>query len=108
MKKGILACFIAALIVSDPFAFRIEPYPRSQQTTIAGKIFPADASETILIIHQKDTIKSPVVWGNFSRQVRPGVYKLLVCARSPFKNVLVGNLLVKEDHILDVGELILQ
>jgi hypothetical protein len=108
MKKGFLACFIAALIVSNPLSFRIEPYPHLERTSIAGKISPADASETILIIHQKDTMKSPVVWGNFSRQLKPGVYKLLVCAKTPFRNVSIGNLVVKENHILDVGELILQ
>jgi hypothetical protein len=108
MKKGIFACFIAALIVANPFSFCIEPYPRSQTTFITGKISPAEACETIWLIQAKDTLKTPVVWGNFSRQVKPGVYKLLVGANPPFKNVSIGNLQVKQNHVLDVGEIILE
>jgi hypothetical protein len=108
MKKGNFACYIAALIVTNPFSFRIEPYPHSQPTSITGKISPAEACETIWLIRAKDTLKTPVVWGNFSRQVKPGVYKLLVGANPPFKNVSIGNLEVKQNHVLDVGEIILE
>jgi hypothetical protein len=107
MKKGILACVIASFVISNPLSFHLEQYP-FQQTSITGKITPAEASETALIIDAKDTLKTPVVWGNFSQQVKPGIYKLIVSAKAPFKNVSLGNLEVRRNHVLDVGELILQ
>ena len=108
MKKGLLACVIASLIIGNPLSFHLQPYPAFQQTSITGKISPAEAAETALIIEAKDTLKTPVVWGNFSQHVKPGNYKLVISAKSPFKNVSIGNLEVKRNHVLDVGELILQ
>ena len=108
MKKGILACVIASLVVSNPLSFHLQHYTGFQQTSITGKISPEEAAETALIIKAKDTLRTPVVWGNFSQQVKPGTYKLIVAAKAPFKNVSLGNLEVKRNHVLDVGELILQ
>ena len=108
MKKGILACVIVSLILSNPFSFHLQEYSAYQQTSITGKISPEGAAETALIINAKDTVKTPVVWGNFSQQVKPGTYKLIVSAKAPFKNVSLGNLEVRQNHVLDVGELILQ
>jgi hypothetical protein len=107
MKKGILACVITSIVISNPLSFRLEQHP-AQQTSITGKISPAEASETGLIIGKKDTLKTPIVWGNFSQQVKPGTYKFVVSAKAPFKNVSLGNLEVNENHILNVGELMLQ
>jgi hypothetical protein len=109
MKKGIIACVIASILIGNPFSFRLRQYAGSlQQTSIAGKISPAEAAEVVLIVHARDTLKTPIMWGSFSQQVRPGKYKLIINARPPYKNALLGNLEVKENHVLDVGELILQ
>jgi len=107
MKKMLLACVIASILIGNPLRFNLEQYPQ-QQTSITGKISPEEAADVALIIHAKDTLKTPVVWGNFSQQVKPGTYKLVVSAKAPFKNVSLGNLEVRRNHVLNVGELILQ
>jgi hypothetical protein len=108
MKKMLLACVIASILIGNPLRFNLEQYSTRQQTSITGKISPEEAADVALIIHAKDTLKTPVVWGNFSQQVKPGTYKLVVSAKAPFKNVSLGNLEVKRNHVLNVGELILQ
>jgi len=108
MKKGILACVIAYLVLTNPFSFHLQQDSAYEGTSIIGKISPEEAAETALIIDAKDTLRTPVVWGNFSQQVKPGKYKLIVWANAPFKNVSLGNFEVKQNHVLDIGELILQ
>lgn len=105
MKKGVAAFALTSVLIGNPFLIHVEPL---QQTAIIGRISPAEASETALIVHNRDTLKTPVVWGNFSQQVKPGTYRLIVTANPPFKNAAVGNLDVIRNHVLDVGELILE
>ena len=106
MKKGVLAGVITSILITNPFSFHIEQ-SSTRQTAIAGKISPPEAAETALIVHNKDTFRTPVIQGDFFQQVKPGTYKLIVSAKAPFKNAVVGNLRVKRDHVLDVGELML-
>jgi hypothetical protein len=109
MKKGIIACVVISILIGNPFSFHLEQYAISfQQTSITGKISPAEAAEVVWILHAKDTLRTSILWGNFSQQVKPGTYKLIVNAKPPYKDVSLGNLEVKENHVLDIGELILQ
>jgi hypothetical protein len=107
MKKGVLAGVITSVLITNPFSFHTEQ-SSFQQAAIAGKVSPPEASETALIVHDRDTIRTSVTQGNFFRQVKPGTYKLIVSAKAPFKNAAIGNLEVKRNHVLDVGELMLQ
>jgi len=104
----LLACVIASILIGNPFRSNIEQFSSQQQTSITGTISPEEVADVALLIHAKDTLRTPVVWGSFSQQVNPGMYKLVVSAKSPFKNVSIGNLEVKQNHTLNVGELILQ
>jgi hypothetical protein len=108
MKKTLLACVIASILIGKPFPFNLQQYSSLQQTSITGKISPETAAEVALIIRGRDTLKTPVIWGSFSQKVKPGTYKLVVSAKKPFRNVSIGNLEVKRNHTLNVGELILQ
>jgi len=108
MKKMLLACVIASILIGNPFRFNLEKYSAYQQTAITGKISPEEAADLALLIDAKDTLRTPVIWGSFSQQVKPGTYKLVVSAKSPFRNVSIGKLEVKRNHTLNVGELILQ
>jgi hypothetical protein len=109
MKKGIFACMIGSVLVGDPVGFHEQPSSNfQQQTLITGKISPAEAAEVAWIMNTRDTLKTLIRWGNFSQQVKPGRYKLIVKAKPPYQKVFLCNLVVKENHVLDVGELILQ
>jgi hypothetical protein len=108
MKKGIVACVIASIVISNPWSMHIQTYSGSQQSSITGKVSPSEAAETAWVISAKDTLKTTIVWGNFSLQANPGIYKLIVSAKAPYKNISLGNLEVRQNRILDIGEIILQ
>jgi hypothetical protein len=105
MKKLLLACVFAGVWKSPSFDFRRANH---QQSMITGKISPRDAADFALIIRGKDTLRTPLVSGNFFQQVKPGKYTLIVLARNPFKNVMIRNLEVKHGRNLDIGELLLE
>ena len=75
------------------------------KTSIVGRINPSDAGEAVWVISATDSLKSGISMGQFSFDVKPGVFKLVVDARDPYKDVLLENLQVKQDEILDVGEI---
>ncbi len=108
MKKGILACVVASIVIGNPLSFHMPRYSANQQSSITGKVSPSEAANAAWIISAKDTLKTTIVWGNFSLPASPGTYKLLVSARPPYKNILLGNLEVKRNRVLDIGEIILQ
>jgi hypothetical protein len=108
MKKGLLACVIASVLIGNPLSFNIGRNTSVASGTITGKTSPAEGAESVWAIAPADTLKTAVVGGNFSLQVKPGTYKLFVSAKTPYKNVLLDNLEVKESQVLDVGEIILQ
>lgn len=99
MKKliGIVIVFFAIII----FAFR----HHTTKTGIVGRVNPLDAAEVVWVTSATDSAKAVVSQGQFSFDVKPGVYKLIVDAREPYKDVLLENLQVKQDEVLDVGEI---
>ena len=80
----------------------------SLQSSITGKVSPADGAEKIWAISATDSIRFGLASGIFSAQVKAGIYKLIVDAKTPYKDVLLDNLDVKENQVFDVGEIILQ
>lgn len=106
MKKGVLACAIASVVVGTPVSFTIgESF---QKTSIAGKISPQTGADIVKIIGTKDSVKVAVVDGNFIAEVKPGRYKLIINTRAPFKNAQLDNLEVRQNQALNIGEIILQ
>ena len=78
------------------------------KTVILGKVVPADGAELVWVLGEKDSLKSVLIEGNFQFDVRPGMYKLVVDAKQPYKDVMLDNLLVRADETLDVGEIVLK
>ena len=102
MKRFIIICgiiFSAMLAVS---AFhRIE-------TSITGRVTPADGANIAWAISSKDSASSNIVNGTFSFSVKPGTYRVIIDALEPYKDATVENVNVKEGQAVDVGEIILQ
>lgn len=98
MKKliFIIMVFFAAIIV---VSFN------QKKTSIVGRVNPVDAAEVVWVTSSTDSAKSVVSMGQFSFDVKPGTYKLIIDAREPYKDVLLENLQVKQDQTLDVGEI---
>lgn len=108
MKKGILACVIASSIIGNPLSFNLQTSKAIQQASITGRISPPEGSDFVWVLGATDSLRAGVAGGNFSLQVKPGNYKLFVNAKTPYKSAWLGNLAVKENQVLDVGEIILQ
>lgn len=108
MKKGIFACLVASVFIGNPLSFNSYRPSSLPQASIKGRITPVSGAESVCVFAAKDSIKSAVVWGNFSLRVKPGTYTLIVKAKDPYKDVLLGNLEVRQDRVLDIGEIILQ
>ena len=108
MKKGIIACLIASVIIGNPLSFRMPSSFQAPKASIVGKITPAEGADVAWIIGRKDSLRAIVVLGNFSQNVSPGGYKLVVVGKMPYKDATLVNLDVKQDQVLDIGEIILQ
>jgi hypothetical protein len=79
------------------------------QSAITGSVLPAEGAETIIAYSGTDSVRGVMLnTGSFSLSVKPGIYKLLVDAKSPYKDVLLENLEVKDERPLDVGQIVLQ
>jgi hypothetical protein len=78
------------------------------QGSITGRVSPADAADAVWVLNTKDSVRAGLVSGSFSAEVKPGRHKLLVDAKSPYRDVVLDNLEVKDKQVLDIGEIILQ
>lgn len=94
---GSASLAIAALLVCSK--------PKS---AITGKVSPIDGADIVWVLSTKDSLKSGLSNGQFYFDVVPGVYKLIVDAKEPYKDVLLENLAIKADETLDVGEIVLK
>lgn len=103
MKKSMLNFGIAMISVAGIFAFTT-----TTQTSITGKVSPAEGAETVWAISGKDSTKGAISSGAFALEVKPGMYKVIVDAKDPYKDVTLENLEVKQGQPIDVGEIVLQ
>lgn len=78
------------------------------QSVISGSVLPADGTESIWAIGANDSARAVILnTGSFSITVKSGVYKLVVDAKNPYKD-LVLDLDVKADQPMDVGQIVLK
>ncbi len=103
MKKGILSSAILTVSLAGIFAFS-----QTKSAAIVGKISPADGAESVWAISATDSVRAALAAGSFSLPVKNGIYKVIVDAKEPYKDVLLDNIEVKQDQPVDVGEIVLQ
>ena len=109
MRKIILTGAITSVLIGSLFPYNAQrPSEIRIQTSITGKISPADGADVVWIVSRTDSVKAGVVAGSFAVQVKPGTYKLIVDAKDPYKDIQLDNLEVKQNQTFDVGEIILQ
>jgi hypothetical protein len=103
MKKKFLYPAMAVVLAGGMFLAFDSP-----QSTISGSVLPADGTESIWAVGQKDSVKAVIInTGAFSIPVKSGPYKLIVDARTPYKDIVL-DLDVKPDQPMDVGQIVLQ
>ena len=100
--RNIITMMVLTVLVMAGIAF-LNP-----KTAIVGRVNPTDGAETVWLMGERDSLKTGVSDGQFYFDVKPGAYKLMVQARPPYKDVTLDNLVVKQEEILDVGEIILK
>src|SRR6188768_3917820 len=96
MKKLVFFLFITIIAL---YAFS----PNKVASGIHGIIDPADGAKKVWAISGTDSVSTTPSMGNFSVEVRPGTWKLIVEAVSPYKNALIENILIQDGQSFDAG-----
>jgi|SRR6516162_6582993 hypothetical protein len=102
MKNGATLTATIILIVA------IHSFRASQMGSIGGTITPADGASYIWAIQNRDTVKAAPANGQFTLSVNNGVWKVMVDAKDPYKDVLIENVQVNDGKETNLGEIRLQ
>jgi hypothetical protein len=96
--KNIIAFIISVILLSNASKLGVK-------SGIQGSIDPPDGAKRMWAINTKDTI--PIVpspsSGVFLVEVKPGTWKLVIEARSPYSNTERDNIVVTEGQVTDIG-----
>src|SRR5580658_2177353 len=95
-KKGVLFIGVAGL-----FAFN------SLMTgSIKGKVSPSKEALSVLAESDKDTLHATIDNGVFViGNAKPGIYKIVINAKPPYKNLTEEGVTVSEGEATDLGEI---
>ena len=102
MKNGVtLAATI--LVIAALHSFR-----ETQTGSIGGTIVPADGAIYVWAFQNTDTVKAAPVNGQFTLPVKNGIWKVIVDAKDPYKDVMFENVQVNDGKETNLGEVRLQ
>jgi len=105
MKWTKLRMAVLGIVVASAL-FSFNPFKNG---AIKGTVSPSAAATYALGIAGMDTIKVPINNGAFVlNEVKPGTYKLVIEAISPYKDFEKEGVVVADDKATDVGEITLQ
>ena len=102
MKKTLATLIVIVIAVASLHAVRV-----MRQSTISGKISPADAVEVVIAINGTDSLKLKPSEGAFSFIVQPGAWKVWIDANMPSKDTTLGAVGLEGDPT-ELGALTLQ
>ncbi|HMH32353.1 MAG TPA: carboxypeptidase-like regulatory domain-containing protein [Puia sp.] len=101
MKFTKLSLAAAGIALVSLFSFR-----SLFNGTVKGTVSPPDAAVRAWIVSATDTLKVPIDKGTFTIQdVKPGVYKVIIEAKPPYKNAAKDGITVADGQPSDVGEI---
>lgn len=101
MKNGKLSLLAIAVITAGLFSFR--PFFGG---TVKGTVAPPDAGVRAWVLSATDTIRADVNQGAFEiTNIKPGLYKLIIEAKPPYKNTSKDGIEVADGATFDVGEI---
>ena len=101
MKNIFLSVGLALVMTAGLFG------TKATQSAIVGTVSPADGAESVWAISSTDSAKGIISSGSFSLAVKPGIYKLYMDARDPYKDVVL-DVEVRANQPADVGEIVLK
>lgn len=104
MKKARITLLGFAIVAVALLSFQ-----NSNPASIKGKITPAFYGVNAWAISETDTLYTSISDGRFEfPNAEPGIYKLIIEARSPYRNMAKDGITVNEGQSTDIGELTLQ
>lgn len=86
-------------------AFLMFAFKERNASGISGRITPADAVEMVYAILGKDSLKTVPANGAFMLEAKAGMYKVIIDAKQPFKDVMLESVEVTENNTTDLGEI---
>jgi hypothetical protein len=93
------------LVVIVLMAITLHAYKDFQTSGISGRVTPRDAVEMIWAIRGTDSFKTVPANGVFMLEAKPGIYKVIVDAKQPYKDILVESIEVTSGKTTDLGEI---
>jgi len=76
--------------------------------TIKGKVSPSESAVRAWAESSTDTLNAAISGGTFEiANAKPGVYKLVIEAKPPYKNTAKEGVAVMDGQSTDVGEIML-
>jgi hypothetical protein len=101
MKKTKIALSGFAIAIAALLSFRTPEHPG-----IRGKVTPSRYGVHAWAISETDTLYTTIDGGNFEfPDAKPGVYRIVIEALSPYRHMAKENVVVREDGATDIGEL---
>jgi uncharacterized membrane protein len=97
MKKIILILCVSLALMS---AFTL---PAAVKSGIHGIVDPAEGVKKIWAISGTDSASAVAVGGNFSLEMKPGNWTVVIEAIKPYKNAILENINVQEGESTDAG-----
>ena len=90
-------------------AIGLVSFKPAQPTPIKGQVTPAWYGINAWAISQNDTLYTSISDGNFEfPNAEPGVYKIIIEARSPYRHMEKDGIVVRDGQTADVGAFELQ
>jgi hypothetical protein len=117
-KKNIVLCLLTACTFSTAsFALTTTPIIRNSNnasakakaaTIIKGRVDPINAAIEVWAISGSDSSKVGVNDGAFIIDAKPGIYRIVIVARVPYKDVIKDDVQVADGNTTDLGTIKLQ
>lgn len=102
-KTGLTLCATILGVVA------LHSFDHLRTGSISGSIIPPDGALMIWAIQNTDTIKAGVpANGMFSLSARSGVWRVIIDAKDPYRDVMLDNIQVNDGKETSLGEVKLQ
>ncbi|MEO5997469.1 MAG: carboxypeptidase-like regulatory domain-containing protein [Chitinophagaceae bacterium] len=97
---------IAALTLATASIFAFNSGTTMQAVSIKGTVSPAEGASKVWALSSTDTLKADIDKGTFEiPNVKPGIYQVIIEAKSPYKNTAKDGVTVEQGKGTDVGEI---
>ncbi|HVM89852.1 MAG TPA: hypothetical protein VMT76_16820 [Puia sp.] len=102
MKNAFVQLCLILLVITGVHAMKL-----IRSNTISGKVNAPNALQFAWAIQDKDSVIVACPKGAFTLKVKPGVWRVLLHTKFPYKNQVIDNVVVNAGRSTDLGEIIL-